>query len=350
MAKDPTSDLYALPLDEFTGARNALAKELAAGGDKDAAAEVRALKKPGVPAWAVNQVARAYPEAVESLFEAGALLRDAQKKLIRSGDAAAVKEATAAERKAVRDLVDRARKILSDAGHTPNEALLERVADTFYATTVDDEGREAVRNGTLTKELKRAGFGDVGALSVVPAARAEEDKPRQTSARLQKESAKLQTAAEKRAPPSSRRKRTTRGPAPTRRKRRFGSRAEKRPRRAALPTRQLDVRSAGDESRDRRDGRFDQAARPPSRTGVPSDQRGVGRPPDVRADGRRVARKTDPKIAQKNTRSPSPCVRRGEGSEWGKPSQVPHVLGCRPQMKKRLRTRYSRVTIRLFCL
>ena len=195
MAKDPTSDLYALPLDEFTGARNALAKELAAGGDKDAAAEVRALKKPGVPAWAVNQVARAYPEAVESLFEAGALLRDAQKKLIRSGDAAAVKEATAAERKAVRDLVDRARKILSDAGHTPNEALLERVADTFYATTVD-EGREAVRNGTLTKELKRAGFGDVGALSVVPAARAEEDKPRQTSARLQKESAKLQTAAE----------------------------------------------------------------------------------------------------------------------------------------------------------
>jgi len=196
VAKDPTSDLYALPLDEFTGARNALAKELAAGGDKDAAAEVRALKKPGVPAWAVNQVARAYPEAVESLFEAGALLRDAQKKLIRSGDAAAVKEATAAERKAVRDLVDRARKILSDAGHTPNEALLERVADTFYATTVDDEGREAVRNGTLTKELKRAGFGDVGALSVVPAARAEEDKPRQTSARLQKESAKLQTAAE----------------------------------------------------------------------------------------------------------------------------------------------------------
>ena len=148
MAKDPASDLYALPLDEFTGARNALAKELAAGGDKDAAAEVRALKKPGVPAWAVNQVARAYPEAVESLFEAGALLRDAQKKLIRSGDAAAVKEATAAERKAVRDLVDRARKILSDAGHTPNEALLERVADTFYATTVDDEGREAVRNGT----------------------------------------------------------------------------------------------------------------------------------------------------------------------------------------------------------
>jgi len=157
---------------------------------------VRALKKPSVPAWAVNQIARAYPEAVESLFEAGALLRDAQKQLIRSGDAAAVKEATAQERKAVRDLVDRTRKILSDAGHTPNEAMLERVADTFYATTVDDHGREAVRTGTLTKELKRAGFGDVGALSVVPAAGATQEKPRQTSARLQKESAKLQAAAE----------------------------------------------------------------------------------------------------------------------------------------------------------
>src|SRR5260221_13482651 len=43
--------LYQLPLDEFTPARNALAK--GAGGE---AARVRALSKPPVAAWAVNQL------------------------------------------------------------------------------------------------------------------------------------------------------------------------------------------------------------------------------------------------------------------------------------------------------
>jgi len=197
VANDRISDLYALSLDEFTDARNALAKELAGGGDKAAAAEVRALKKPGVPAWAVNQVARAHPDELESLFEAGAALRAAQTKLMRTGDAGSVKEATAAERKAVRTLVGRAKKILAEAGNAANEATLERVADTFYATTTDDEGRERVRTGTLTKEMKRAGFGDVGGLSVVPAPRAKQEQPEKKDAQLQKESAKLQAGADK---------------------------------------------------------------------------------------------------------------------------------------------------------
>ena len=43
--------LYQLPLDEFTPARNALART--AGAD---AARVRALSKPPIAAWAVNQL------------------------------------------------------------------------------------------------------------------------------------------------------------------------------------------------------------------------------------------------------------------------------------------------------
>jgi hypothetical protein len=194
--KDPRSDLYALPLDEFTAARNELAKELAAGGDKAAATEVRALKKPSVPAWAVNQVARAHPKDVEALCDVQKKLRDAQKKLIRSGDQDAVREATTAERQAVRRLVDRAREVLAGAGHTANEATLERVADTFYATAVDEGGLDDVKNGTLTKELKRVGFGDIGGLSVVPAAPAAQDKPKKKSDQLLKEAVKLQTDAE----------------------------------------------------------------------------------------------------------------------------------------------------------
>ena len=158
---DRTSDLYALPLEEFTNARNALAKELAAGGDKAAAEALRALRKPGVPAWAVNQVARRDPKGIAELFDTGKQLRAAQQKLIRSGDTGAVKEATMAERRVVRTLVNKAKEVLAEGGHTPNEATLDRIADTFYATAVDEEGRELVQKGTLTKELKRVGFGDV---------------------------------------------------------------------------------------------------------------------------------------------------------------------------------------------
>jgi hypothetical protein len=196
---DPASELYALPLDEFTPARNELANKLAAAGDKPAAEAVRALRKPSVPAWAVNQVARSAPKGIAALFDTGKQLHAAQQKLIRSGDTGAVKEATTAERAAVRALVAEAKSILTEAGHTPNEATLDRVADTFYATAVDDEGRELVRTGTLTKELKRVGFGDVGGLSVVPSARAaaaKAPKPKAQSARLEKEAENLRAAAE----------------------------------------------------------------------------------------------------------------------------------------------------------
>jgi hypothetical protein len=193
---DRTSHLYALPLEDFTNARNALAKELAAGGDKAAADAVRALRKPGVPAWAVNQVARRDPKGITELFDTGKQLRAAQQKLIRSGDTGAVKEATMAERRVVRALVNKAKEVLTEAGHAPNEATLDRIADTFYATAVDEEGRELVRKGTLTKELKRVGFGDVTSLSVVPAARGPAEKPKALGARLEKEAAKLRTAAD----------------------------------------------------------------------------------------------------------------------------------------------------------
>ena len=193
---DITAELYALPLDEFTGARNARAKELASSGDKDRAAAIKAVKKPSVPAWAVDQVARKHAKDLEALFDLGAQLRDAQRKLMRSGDTDAVRDAQAAERAAVKGLVAKAKAILTEAGYKPNEGTLERIADTFYATAVDEEGRERVRTGTLDKELKRVGFGDIGELTVVPSGAKKEEKPKARSARLEKEAAKLQAKAD----------------------------------------------------------------------------------------------------------------------------------------------------------
>ncbi|MCC7125349.1 MAG: hypothetical protein IT178_10910, partial [Acidobacteria bacterium] len=47
--------LYQGPLDGFTAARNALAAALKKSGDKAGAERVKALAKPSVTAWAVNQ-------------------------------------------------------------------------------------------------------------------------------------------------------------------------------------------------------------------------------------------------------------------------------------------------------
>jgi hypothetical protein len=48
--------LFKLPLDEFTSARNALAAQLKKVGKQAEAIEVKALVKPSVSAWVVNQL------------------------------------------------------------------------------------------------------------------------------------------------------------------------------------------------------------------------------------------------------------------------------------------------------
>ena len=68
-------DLFGLPAGEFTAARNDLAKRLKAAGETEQAENVRGLAKPTVPAWAVNQLARAEKSKVRRLLEAGEKMR-----------------------------------------------------------------------------------------------------------------------------------------------------------------------------------------------------------------------------------------------------------------------------------
>lgn len=142
-------DLYALPLSEFTAARDALAKELRAAGDKDAAAEVKALRKPTVGAWAVNQVVRDHPDLLKVVIASGSAIREA----LSSGDRDAIRGATKARRDAVAAATKAAVKL---AGESHRDAI----AGTFDAAAVDDAAAELVRAGRLTKELDApSGFG-----------------------------------------------------------------------------------------------------------------------------------------------------------------------------------------------
>jgi hypothetical protein len=150
---DEIDALYALPFDEFTAARNELAKSQP---------EVKALKKPSRAAWTVNQLARTRRNEIEALVEAGHALRKEQ---AEGGDFAA---ATKRERDALRTLVDAARGL----GATSN-TILERVRDTLQAAAADDGAAAQVLEGRLEQELEAPGFGPL-----LAAAAAAPPKPR----------------------------------------------------------------------------------------------------------------------------------------------------------------------------
>ncbi len=154
-------ELYGLPLERFVPERTALARALRAGGQRDEAADVAALRKPSVAAWAVNQLVRTQRRALDDLFGAGDALRETQSELLAGrGDARALRSAGERERDAVDVLMQAAQGLLSSDGHGLSPATLELVAGTLRAAALDDDAREQVRAGRLERELTHVGFGD----------------------------------------------------------------------------------------------------------------------------------------------------------------------------------------------
>ncbi len=172
--------LYALPLDQYTKARNDLASRLRKAHQADVAAEVRALKKPSAVAWAANSLVRTDGQLIGELLAAGERLRTVQQQAL-GGKARAddVAEASAAERDAVRALLAAARKRL---GGRATPTLLDRLGQTLRAAAVDDHARLLLERGRLTDELKAVGFGPLEA--VKPARRRSDEVGRAARERV----------------------------------------------------------------------------------------------------------------------------------------------------------------------
>jgi len=154
-------DLYGLALEEFTPARDALAKELKAAGRKDEAAEVKSLRKPSVAAWALNRAARDHPDAVERLRAAGADLRAAQEEAL-SGDAGRLREAGRALADEVARVAGLAAEALRGADRPASAAQQEKIVATLRTAAVDDEAGDALARGVLVEELESTGFSLLG--------------------------------------------------------------------------------------------------------------------------------------------------------------------------------------------
>ena len=101
------SELYALPLADFTRVRNDLAAQAKARGRKQLAESIKQLRKPTASAWAVNMLVRHHPEEITELLALGAKLREAQSSL--AGEA--LRELTKQRRQAVAALARMARVV-----------------------------------------------------------------------------------------------------------------------------------------------------------------------------------------------------------------------------------------------
>ncbi len=171
------ADLYAAPLEEFTARRNAIAREVAAAGEKLDAAELRALPKPNAAAWALNQLARQDPEGIDRLLDTSESLRRAQHE--DGGDLRALHAQTRAQ---VATLVTRAQSIVEANGRKATQALKKQVAQSLMAAAADERAGEQLRAGRLTRELEPGGFEPSGDDLFVPRAPQAPSSPRRQEA------------------------------------------------------------------------------------------------------------------------------------------------------------------------
>ncbi len=177
--------LYGLPLEEFTPARDAAAKEIRKAGDRETAAIVAKLSKPTPAAWTANQVAREQPELVEALLEAGDAVREAQEAALSGGGGRGLRDATLAQRKAVDAVMDAAADY-KPGGKPLSGAMADRLRTTLNAVAGDEALRDALSEGRLTGEAQAGGawpFALEPSAEPAPKPRPRPSRPRRRSPR-----------------------------------------------------------------------------------------------------------------------------------------------------------------------
>jgi hypothetical protein len=175
-------ELYSLPPEEFTAARDATVKAATDAAVKKA---IKALRKPTASAYAVNRIVRERADDIDALLDLGDELRAAM-----SGHGGDLRQLTEQRRAAVNDLVpaDLAANVRDD------------VTATLEAATADPQLGEAVRSGRLVKPLRYSGFGALPDLDDIVATPVSAGRrPQAKNAATPKKAAAKKAAAKKAA-------------------------------------------------------------------------------------------------------------------------------------------------------
>lgn len=153
MTDEPIDRLYQLPLSEFTAARNELIAQTAGQG----AGAVKALGKPMVPAWAVNQLYWRERRPYDKLIRASERLRAGHAHAL-AGKKVDLAMLELEHHAAVKAAADAVRRLLARAGDPATPSTMKAVIDTLQALPGGGQP------GRLTKPLAPLGFGALGAL------------------------------------------------------------------------------------------------------------------------------------------------------------------------------------------
>jgi hypothetical protein len=113
---DRIDQLYQLPLEEFTAARNTLAKET---GESS----VKKLEKPNLAAWTVNQLYWRERKTYDDVIKAAERMRAVYKQML-AGKNADVRGAEEIHQEALREAKQAAKRILEDGGHPNADAVM----------------------------------------------------------------------------------------------------------------------------------------------------------------------------------------------------------------------------------
>lgn len=192
--------LFRGPRKDFVSERNAAAKELRAQGRDDDAAAIKALQKPCVSAWAVNQLWWTRRPQMDALLQAG------QRQAAAVAEGAGPSEQAAAgqaRRRALDRLLVEATQILTEGGNAAGAGMLRRICTSLEALAVLALREGGPHPGRLHEDLSPPGFEALGGFAVAPPAKAEplspppRDTPQDSDAR-RRDAAALERAEQAR--------------------------------------------------------------------------------------------------------------------------------------------------------
>ena len=165
-ALDTVADeLYAVPPDEFVGARDAAVAAARERGDRDLAKAIGRLRRPTKAAWLANLLARHRSAQLEGLLSLAAGLADAQRTL----DGTALRQLSSKRHQLVAAMAREAGRLAQEAGDPAAESVLRELQGILDAAMARPEIAEQVRSGRLTRTLSYTGFGPEADVDAVPA-------------------------------------------------------------------------------------------------------------------------------------------------------------------------------------
>lgn len=149
--------LFTLPLNQFTPARNALVNSLRKAKLTEEAERIRALSRPPISAWVVNQLYWRHRAAFDALLATGARFTAAQAAQL-AGEATDIRGPLDARRQALAALTRLAASVLKDSDHSLTPDTMRRITTTLEALATYATHPDAPPPGRLASDVDPPGF------------------------------------------------------------------------------------------------------------------------------------------------------------------------------------------------